>query len=122
MPPTIQGVLVAFLVLMATFRVLQLALPREKRLALLRRGFWTDAAYWLFTPFVTQTITRVAVFIAVVPLALVVYGRVDRELLLNGFGPAARLPLWLQAVLILVLGDLIGYWMHRDSTLKRLNF
>ena len=121
MPPTIHGVLVAFIVLLSAFRVLQLARPREKRLALLRLGFWTDAAYWLFTPFVTRTITRVAVVVAVLPVALIAYGRVDKQLLLNGFGPAARLPLWLQAMLILALGDLIGYWMHRDETLKRLN-
>jgi sterol desaturase/sphingolipid hydroxylase (fatty acid hydroxylase superfamily) len=120
MPPTIHGVLVAFIVLLSAFRVLQLARPREKRLALLRRGFWTDAAYWLFTPFVTRTITRVAVVVAVLPVALIAYGRVDKQLLLNGFGPAARLPLWLQAMLILALGDLIGYWMHRLFHGRRL--
>lgn len=120
MPPTIPGVLVAFFVLLATFQLLQLVRPRERRLALLRRGFWTDAAYWLFTPFVTRTITRVAILIVVVPVALLAYGRVDKELLLAGFGPAARLPLWLQAVLILALGDLIGYWMHRLFHGRRL--
>ena len=84
-----------------------------KRLPLLRRGFWTDLAYWAFTPLVTKTITRVCVFIAIVPVALLAYGKVDKELLLNGFGPASRLPLWLQAVLILGSSDLVGYWMHR---------
>ena len=101
MPPTIQGVVIAFAVLLVAFRLLQLMRPRERRLPLLRRGFWTDLAYWGFTPLVTRAITRVSVVIAVVPLALLIYGKVDKDLLLNGFGPAARLPLWLQAVLIL---------------------
>jgi sterol desaturase/sphingolipid hydroxylase (fatty acid hydroxylase superfamily) len=108
-----QGLLIAFAVLLVAFRALQLLRPRDHRLPILRRGFWTDLAYWGFTPLVTRAITRVSVFIAVVPVALLVYGRVDKDLLLNGFGPASRLPLWLQAVLILVLGDLVGYWMHR---------
>jgi sterol desaturase/sphingolipid hydroxylase (fatty acid hydroxylase superfamily) len=120
MPPTIPGLLIAFAVLLLTFSALQLLRPRDKRLPLLRRGFWTDLAYWGFTPLVTRAITRITVLIAIVPIALLVYGKVDKELLLNGFGPAARLPLWLQAVLILVLGDLIGYWMHRAFHARRL--
>jgi sterol desaturase/sphingolipid hydroxylase (fatty acid hydroxylase superfamily) len=113
MPPTIQGVLIGFVVLLGVFRALQLLRPRDQRLPLLRRGFWTDLAYWAFTPLVTKTITRACVFIAIVPVALLAYGKVDKELLLNGFGPTSRLPLWLQAVLILGASDLVGYWMHR---------
>jgi sterol desaturase/sphingolipid hydroxylase (fatty acid hydroxylase superfamily) len=120
MPPTIQGVLIAFVVLLVAFRLLQLLRPRERRLPLLRRGFWTDLAYWGFTPLVTRAITRVSVVVAVVPLALLIYGKVDKDLLLHGFGPASRLPLWLQAVAILVLGDFIGYWMHRAFHGRRL--
>jgi len=113
MPPTVQGVLFGFVVLLLAFRALQLLRPRDKRMPLLRRGFWTDLAYWAFTPLVTKAVTRAVVIIAIVPVALLAYGKVDKDLLLHGFGPAARLPLWLQAVLILVLGDFIGYWMHR---------
>ena len=32
----------------------------------------------------------------------------------------SRLPLWLQAIAILLLGDLIGYWMHRGFHGARL--
>ena len=113
MPPTVQSVLIGFVVLLVAFRLLQLFRPVERRLALLRRGFWTDLAYWVFTPLVTRAVTRASVVVAIVAVALLVYGRVDKELLLHGFGPASRLPLWLQAPLILILGDFIGYWMHR---------
>src|ERR1700674_6117572 len=99
MPPTVQGLLIAFAVLLATFRALQLLRPRDQRLPLLRRGFWTDLAYWAFTPLVTRAITRIAVLMAIVPVALLVYGKVDKELLLHGFGPASRVPLGLQAAL-----------------------
>lgn len=120
MPPTIQGLLIGFVLLLVVFRALQLLRPRDRRLPILRQGFWTDLAYWAFTPLVTRAVTRFAVFLAVVPIALLVYGKVDKELLLHGFGPASRLPLWLQAVLILVLGDLVGYWMHRVFHGRRL--
>jgi len=111
--PTLAGLLLGFLVLLAVFRLIELLRPKELRLPLLRRGFFTDAAYWVFTPLVTKTVTRLGVLAVVVPLAWLVYGKVDKSLIVNGFGPAAGLALWVQAVLILVLGDFIGYWMHR---------
>ena len=113
MSPTWQGVIISFFLLLVLFRALQLLRPPDRRLPVLRRGFWTDLAYWAFTPLITRTITRVSVFIVIVPFAMMVYGKVDEQLLRNGFGPASRLPLWLQAACILVLGDFIGYWMHR---------
>jgi sterol desaturase/sphingolipid hydroxylase (fatty acid hydroxylase superfamily) len=115
-PPTVQGLVIGFAVLIVAFRVLQFLRPRDKRMPVLRRGFWTDLAYWGFTPLVTRAITRFSVIGAVVPVAWLIYGKVDKELLLNGFGPASRLPIWAQAISILVLGDFVGYWMHRAST------
>jgi sterol desaturase/sphingolipid hydroxylase (fatty acid hydroxylase superfamily) len=120
MPPTITGVVVSFAILFVVFGALQLLRPREKRGAVLRRGFWTDLAYWAFTPLVTRAVTRAAVIAAVIPIALLVYGHLDKDLLLHGFGPVARLPLWLQAVLILALGDCLGYWTHRAFHTGRL--
>jgi hypothetical protein len=48
-PPTIQGLVIGFIVLMALFQTLQLLRPYDQRLPLRRRGFWTDIAYWAFT-------------------------------------------------------------------------
>lgn len=45
MPPTIQSVVIGFVVLLALFQALQLLRPYDRRLPLLRRGFWTDIAY-----------------------------------------------------------------------------
>lgn len=118
--PTLTGLAIAFLLLLVVFRALEFARPRARRLPLLRRGLLTDAAYWLFTPFVTKAMTRTCVAAVAIPFAVVVYSKVDRELLLNGFGPAARLPLWAQAVAILVIGDFVGYWMHRAFHGRRL--
>src|SRR5215471_6334461 len=113
MTPTVQSIIISFLVLFVAFRLLELFRPRQKRLPVLRRGFWTDLVYWAFTPLVTRVVTGAGVAIAVFPLAYAIYGVLDRDLIMRGFGPLSRLPLWLQGVAILVLGDLIGYWMHR---------
>src|SRR3989304_3256552 len=111
MSPTIEGLLISFVVLLLAFRALQLLQPKGKRLQLLRRGFWTDLVYWAFTPLVPRAITRVSVIVAVVPVAWLIYGKVDKELLLQGFGPASQLPMWQQAGLILVLRGFMGYWV-----------
>ncbi len=108
-----MAVPVSFVVLLVVFRLLELTRPREKRVPILRAGFATDAAYWLFTALATRHATRIVVIVALVPLALLIYGRVDKTLIEGGYGPVSRLPLWLQAILIIVIGDFIGYWMHR---------
>jgi sterol desaturase/sphingolipid hydroxylase (fatty acid hydroxylase superfamily) len=113
MTPTVQSIVISFLVLLVAFRLLELFRPRQKRLPVLRRGFWTDLVYWAFTPLVTRVVTGAGVAIAVFPLAYAIYGALDRDLIMRGFGPLSRWPLWLQGLAILVLGDLIGYWMHR---------
>ena len=120
MVPNILGVIAAFLVLLAVFRLVELLRAPHRRLPVLRRGFGTDLAYWVFTPFVTRMVTRLAVGAVIAPIALLAYGTVDADLIRQGFGPASRLPLWLQAIAILVAGDFLGYWMHRWFHGRRL--
>jgi sterol desaturase/sphingolipid hydroxylase (fatty acid hydroxylase superfamily) len=107
------GLALAFLALLAIFRALELTRPKSQRLPIRRPGFATDLAYWGFTALATRNVTRIVVIAFLVPVALVAYGRLDRPTIENGFGPAARLPLPVQAVLILVIGDFLGYWGHR---------
>ena len=87
--------------------------PRHRRLRFFRRGLRTDVAYLVFTPLITKIVERIVLLLAIVPAALLVYGVVDKDLILGGFGPLGRLPYPLQAVLILAVGDFLGYWMHR---------
>jgi hypothetical protein len=118
--PTLWGLAIAFAILFVAFRALELFRPRSRRLPVLRKGLLTDGAYWLFTPFVTKAITRVCVAGVAIPFALIAYGKFDRELILQGFGPLSRLPLWVQAVALLAIGDFVGYWMHRAFHGRRL--
>jgi len=116
----IIGVVAGFLLLLIFFRLAELFRPKGKRLPMLRRGFLTDLAWFAFTPLVTKTVTRFGVGLAILPAALFIHGRFDPQLILNGYGPVAQLPLPLQAFLILLIGDFFGYWMHRAFHDSRL--
>ena len=66
--------LIGTLVLFAVFSLLNQLRSKDQRLPLLRRGFWTDLAYWIFTPFIAKAMTKVAVALAILPIALLAYG------------------------------------------------
>jgi sterol desaturase/sphingolipid hydroxylase (fatty acid hydroxylase superfamily) len=110
---SLVGIALALTGLGTLFFVLQRWWPAVSGLRRTRQEITTDLVYWLLTPFVTKPVARLAVVAALVP-ALWLLGRsFDRDQLLHGFGPAALLPGWMQAIIVVVIGDFIGYWMHR---------
>lgn len=120
MRSTFAGILISFIVLSVVFGILEAVRSKSRRQPIFRHGYLIDVAYWLFTPVVTRSVVSVCVDIAALPVAFLLYGRVDREMLLAGYGPMSRLPLWQQAILILLISDFIGYWMHRLFHGRRL--
>jgi len=105
----IGGILVLFI----AFRVLDRLRPKDRRMRLLRRGVATDVSYLAITPLMNKLVEWLVLLVVVLPFALLIYGTLEEGLVMNGFGPLSRLPTWLQAFLMLILGDFIGYWMHR---------
>jgi sterol desaturase/sphingolipid hydroxylase (fatty acid hydroxylase superfamily) len=120
MNATLPSVIVGFLVLLAVFRLIERSRPKEQRLRMLRRGFWTDLAYWVSTLWTTRLLAIVTVVVLVVPVAWLIHGRFDRDLILHGYGPLSRLPLAVQGIGIVLLAEVIGYWMHRAFHTTRL--
>src|SRR4051795_9150672 len=111
--PTFASLTIGFLILAAIFFVIERFSPSTRGQRHLRRGWRVDLLYWFFTPLVTRWLTRIFIGIAVA-VTIVALGRsLDRQSIERGFGPLARQPAWLQAVQILLLGDLVAYWMHR---------
>ena len=109
------GIVIGFVLLTGIFFILERISPGIKGQRILRRGFWTDLIYWFFTPLVSKTL---ASFVVLAPaFVLIAAGIVSAEQLKNhayfGFGPVSRQPVWLQALEMFVVGDFIGYWMHR---------
>jgi sterol desaturase/sphingolipid hydroxylase (fatty acid hydroxylase superfamily) len=117
MGATVGGVLAGLLLSAAVLGSLERLRPALKHQRVLRPGFRTDVGYWFFTPLVTRALTRAAVAAAVVLLALRAGVPLDREhvrAFAEGSGRAIqRQPLWLQALEVLLLGDLVGYAVHR---------
>jgi sterol desaturase/sphingolipid hydroxylase (fatty acid hydroxylase superfamily) len=115
------GLILGFVALTLIFWVIEFfwpSIPNQKRWG--RRGFQVDLLFWFFTPLVTKSITRVAVLVAVVPLFLIMGRSLNKEAIAAGYGPMMNAPAWLQVVLILVVGDFIGYWTHRWFHTRRL--
>ena len=77
-----------------------------------RRGLRTDLAYWFVTPLVTKSISQIGL-----ALILIVIYRQNadgiRAMLAARDTLLAGQPLGVQALEMLVMGDFIGYWMHR---------
>jgi sterol desaturase/sphingolipid hydroxylase (fatty acid hydroxylase superfamily) len=121
---TAGSLLVALAVLAALFGVIERAWPAIRGQRRWRPDTRTDIAYWFFTPLVTRAVSRVAVVVAVVLLAAAAGVPLDRAHV-QAFAArtrhgAASAPLWLQAVTVLLVGDLIGYWSHRLFHGRRL--
>ncbi len=114
------GLVAVLLVLSLVFGAVQRlwpALPGAKR----PKGQWrTDLAYWFFNPIVTVTIRRVSLLVLALPLLLFVSVEELQAAVKLGWGPVGALPGWQQMVLAVVVGDFVGYWVHRTFHTSRL--
>ena len=117
--PTPVVTAVAFLAFALVLSPLERLWPAAPAQPVRRKGFWTDLAFWVFTPLVGKALT----FVVVTAVATVLFALMGREFSLTsteGWGPVGRQPLWLQAIEVLFLADLIFYWAHRGFHATRL--
>lgn len=113
--PSIARLFCGLALLSIVFLVVERLLGRGRGRPVLRRGFLTDATYWILTPLVTKPLIRLVI---VLPIGLLVAcGAVSAEEWRSrdyaGFGPLSRQPLWLQTIEIYLLVDFLAYWSHR---------
>jgi len=107
----IIGLAAAFGVLTVFYAAIARLWPSVPGQRIVRRGFWTDCVYWLWTPIVTKAITPIA--IAIVALPVVAFFGLHYATLTQGHGLLSRQPLWAQGLEVFVIGDFLGYWQHR---------
>jgi sterol desaturase/sphingolipid hydroxylase (fatty acid hydroxylase superfamily) len=86
--------------------------PAMREQPLWRSDSKTDALYLVFTPLVTRMVSKLVALAGVV-LALLALGRPDIHRMAEGFGPIVSQPHWLIVAEMFVLGDLLGYSIHR---------
>jgi len=124
MGPTLVGVAAALVVLAAVLWPLERFWPSIPGQSWRRPGLRTDLAYWFFTPLVTKGLTRFAVVVAVVVMAVAAGMPLEREAIQAWLADPSRAvrrqPAWLQAIEVLLIGDLVGYWTHRLFHGRRL--
>jgi sterol desaturase/sphingolipid hydroxylase (fatty acid hydroxylase superfamily) len=102
--------------LFVVFAVLERVVPCVRGQRLVRRGFWTDVAYWFVSVPVTRVVGIVAAVVAVVVVAVPLgvhlgHGGLNQWLLQST--AVSRQPAWAQVAEALVIGDFVGYWTHR---------
>ena len=101
----VLGLLVATAALAAFFWLLESLWPEDRTQARWSRASRTNLAYWFFDMLVDRRIAGIGVVLVLLVLVLL---RVPRAFTVIG-----RQPLALQALEVLLLGDFIGYWVHR---------
>jgi sterol desaturase/sphingolipid hydroxylase (fatty acid hydroxylase superfamily) len=113
--PTFPRALVALILLSVIFFVIERMVGRGRAQPIVRRGWWTDIVYWFATILLTKPLVRLMLILPVSLLLLTEVTTIDIVKLgeYRGFGPLSRQPVWLQAIEIYALVDLIGYWTHR---------
>lgn len=78
-----------------------------------RREALNDALYWLVIP-IPLVFLRQAALIGCASLLFAARGEAWMDMFfMHGYGLAARLPLWAQCLLIVVIQDIYMYWTHR---------
>jgi sterol desaturase/sphingolipid hydroxylase (fatty acid hydroxylase superfamily) len=116
------GLVIALAVLAFVFYLLHRLGPGRRGQPFFRREWKLDLAYWFVTPWVSGLATRVLVVLTAAPLIFLLGISLEslRKGAYHGFGPLAHQPGAVQALEILLLGDLVAYGMHRLFHGKRL--
>ena len=86
-----------------------------------KRELVTDICYWFLVPLFAR-VFRIGLLVLAAALLSSEFSDADELIAFydDGHGPLSALPLWLQAVLFLVLADFMMYWLHRMFHRRRL--
>lgn len=78
-----------------------------------KREIVTDVCYWFLIPLIAHFF-RVGMLTLGAALIFDIHGnQAIMDFYENGHGPLSTLPLWLQAVIFMVVSDFLLYWIHR---------
>lgn len=112
---------VLLVILTIVFGILEYFWPSIRNQPKLRRGLGIDILYWFVTPMVSQILAIIVAGIILLPFYLLLGRSLDINSIIAGYGPAAQLPLWKQGLIVIVIGDFMGYWTHRlNHTYQKL--
>jgi len=78
-----------------------------------KRGLLTDLGYWIAVPIFTRYLRIWLTVFLTIWIFGISDGQQIADFYLNGHGPLAALPLWVQGLIYLVASDFLLYWIHR---------
>jgi sterol desaturase/sphingolipid hydroxylase (fatty acid hydroxylase superfamily) len=113
-------ILVALLILSGVFFLIETFFMSRSSQRKGRKEIVIDLRYWFLTPLVTKTISRVAIVALLLPAIFISGKEAIQNAVLQGHGPIGQWPSWLQAFAAILMGDFIGYWIHRIFHSERL--
>ena len=107
------GSVYLFVICALVFLPLSIVVAGQARQPVLHRGMVPDVIYWLLAPPLIYAPLTVWLFAVLVDSGL--YSVNDLGQVVDGVVPVRSLPVLGQALLILVIMDVIQYWIHRLS-------
>lgn len=113
---TLVGLGIALVLLFALFSFVEWRWPAIRGQQRRRPGLGTDVAWFFFDGTLARPITTVAIVLLAIVVALVIGVRPDADglrSLTTRDTWVSRQPTWVQALELVVLIDLAGYWSHR---------
>lgn len=116
MAASVLSVAIGLVLLGVVFGVLEGIVPAVAGQPRMRRGTWLDVGWFFVTPLVSKTVSRIAILLTLVAVAMAsgVPFRLDALQEFLAPRPAlATLPWGVQLVLLLLVADLCGYASHR---------
>lgn len=117
--PSLVKIIAALLILTAVFSVIEWLFTANRGQPRWQPDIKTDICYWFFTPLLSGPLTKLCVGLT---LVLVLQARPEnlKAIIYTRETWATRLPDGLEALLLVFIGDFIGYWTHRWFHSKRL--
>lgn len=101
------AVVFGFLLPVVVIWPLERLFPAQPTQPIWRPDSRLDVLYWLINP----ALRGLLMALAFVPAVLL--GLDPQAWFATGFGPLAQQPAWAQVIEVVILGDLMSYWVHR---------
>ena len=95
------------------YSVLEYLTPCNPKQHLSPRNIFTDISYMLIMPIFTGFIYTGYMYTGIYILFHNASQDDITNYLINGYGPLSQWPLWVQAMVVFILSDIMLYWFHR---------
>lgn len=116
MATSVLSVAIGLVVLGAVFGLLERMVPAVAGQPRIRGGTWVDVGWFFVTPLVSKSVSRLAIVLVLVAVAMASGVPFRLDALQGFFAPRpalAALPWGVQLLLLLLVADLFGYASHR---------